>query len=343
MGAYVHRLPQTERRAAKEEELFPHSRARYQDKFCSLKLTGKSDRYEPTCRGEFCEHFAPPAMIRIHEPLAGRAVSAVKTARVPRASCVMVTGGREAFLRQAILYFSRQDYPEKELVIVDDGPRDLSAELGPAGIRYLHVAPGLSIGEKRNRGCELATGEYIVQWDDDDWHGPGRLGRQVTPMLRGEADITALRTELVFDLEHWRFWTMSDGVHRRMFVEDVHGGTLAFRREVWDRGVRYPDTSLAEDAQFLRRAIEQGARLKRARNEGAFIYLRHGSNAWSFQCGREVDSRGWKVVPEPAHLRSDRQFYLALRRQRRSVPSPACRSIRDPGGPRFHPNANGAG
>jgi glycosyltransferase involved in cell wall biosynthesis len=40
---------------------------------------------------------------------------------LPLASCIMPTYNRRHFVPQAIKYFLRQDYPHKELIILDDG------------------------------------------------------------------------------------------------------------------------------------------------------------------------------------------------------------------------------
>jgi glycosyltransferase involved in cell wall biosynthesis len=50
--------------------------------------------------------------------------------------------------------YERQTYQEKELIVVD--------------------GPG-SIGEKRNKALELATGDAVVWFDDDDWQHPEKL------------------------------------------------------------------------------------------------------------------------------------------------------------------------
>ena len=49
--------------------------------------------------------------------------------------------------------------------------------------------------------------------------------------------------------------------YARLFVAAVHGGTLVFRRSIYNGAVRYPNVSLAEDALFLRAALARGARL----------------------------------------------------------------------------------
>ncbi|MDR5748832.1 glycosyltransferase [Caballeronia sp. LZ029] len=320
-GAYVHRLPWTERRRMLEPRLIDASRMRYQDKFCALRLNGQSNTYESHCKGDACEHFAPPTRIRVNEAListAGVAAPSHAEAR-PVASCVMVTGGRPDFVGQAVQYFHQQDFESKELLIIDDGPQDLSERFDHQVVRYRHLRTRASIGAKRNLGCELARGDFIVHWDDDDWYSSRRLSYQLTPLLEGNADISALRVETFWDLANWRFWRCSADVHRRMFVEDVQGGTLAFRRNLWQRGLRFPDVSLAEDADFLKLAIRYGARLARLESNGNYIYVRHGANAWSFVCGEVVDPKGWTQIQEPLLMEADRQFYRSMAQQRHHI------------------------
>lgn len=230
---------------------------------------------------------------------------------------------------QAVRYFLAQDYPRRELIILDDAGGTLGGLLpDDPRIRYEQLRAGTSIGGKRNRGVELSRGEIVAQWDDDDWYAPHRLSAQAAPILEGRADVTALRGEVFFDLERWEFWTCSPGLHRRLFVRDVHGGTLMYRRRVWGGRAQYPLASLAEDAAFLVAALRSGARLLRVDTSGLFVYLRHGANAWRFACGEHVDARGWSRMSEPPCLEPDRAFYRA-RRAALSAPPDAPR----PGGP----------
>jgi glycosyltransferase involved in cell wall biosynthesis len=325
-GAYVYRAPFSPRRAREERLRLEASKHRYQDKFCALRLRGESLAYEPHCRGDACEHFAPRDRIQLHMPLpaASDALSPLRPPSVavgtacrvsqpvdgPLVSCVMVTGNRSEFALQAIRYFERQDYTNRELVIVDDGSDDLASNVASSPrIRYLRVRPGLTIGDKRNRGCEQARGTVITQWDDDDWYGSNRLTAQAEPILAGAADITGLAGTIFLDLPRWKFWMCSPELHRRLFTEDVHGGTLMYRREVWEKN-RYPNASLAEDAALLRSAVYRGARLRRIPGSGLFLYVRHTKNTWSFECGRHLDPAAWTII-EPPNLAEDLGFYLS--------------------------------
>jgi glycosyltransferase involved in cell wall biosynthesis len=188
------------------------------------------------------------------------------------------------------------------------GNRRLPAD---ARIRYVHLARRLSIGAKRNRACELAEGAIIAHWDDDDWYAPARLSTQVAPLLSDSADITAFTGTRFFDVDRWEIWSCTPELHRRLFVLDVHGGTLVYRRRLFGQLARYPDTSLAEDADFLRAATARRARLHAIPANDLFLYVRHGANTWAFACGRYLDPRGWRRVTEPPALAADHPFYTA--------------------------------
>ncbi len=218
----------------------------------------------------------------------------------PLVSCIMPTYERRRYIPQALQSFLQQDYPNRELIVVDDG-KDAIGDLVDKlpNVRYFHVAR-TSIGAKRNLACKHAAGEIIAHWDDDDWYSPDRLRYQVMPIVAGKADLTGLENAFVLELPHGDFWTTAPALHQRLFVGNVHGGTLVYRRELWSQGLRYPEINLAEDAWLLMRSTRQGKRLVRLSNPGVFVYVRHGSNAWrQFAPGTFIDPKGWQRISAP--------------------------------------------
>lgn len=231
--------------------------------------------------------------------------------RIPLVSCIMPTYSRRRFVPQAIRYFLRQDYPERELIVVDDGA-DAVGDLIPndPSVRYLRLSHKHSIGAKRNLACEAAKGAIILCWDDDDWYAPHRISYQVAPLLEGKADVTGLDRGLLFCLPSRQFWTYTAHLHSRMFAQGVVGGTTAFWKRLWEQGARFPDASLAEDAAFLQALARRGARLAKLTNAGTFIYVRHDQNSWRFTPGRFLDGSSWQRVELPAFIpEPDRAFY----------------------------------
>ncbi len=76
----------------------------------------------------------------------------------PLISCVLPTYNRRGFLPHAIHYFLRQDYPNKELVVIDDGG-DAVDDLIPGirSIRYIRLPQKITLGAKLNLCCEKAS------------------------------------------------------------------------------------------------------------------------------------------------------------------------------------------
>lgn len=219
----------------------------------------------------------------------------------PMVSCIMPTFNRRAFVPHALRYFLQQDYPNRELIIVDDGDDgigDLVKDM-PC-VSYLRLNARTSIGAKRNLACQHAQGSIIAHWDDDDWYSPDRLRYQAAPILARKADMTGLENSFVLELPGGEFWTTKPQLHKQLFVGNVHGGTLVYRKELLSQGLKYPEVNLAEDAFLLHRATRRGYRLMRLSNPGVFVYVRHGRNAWGeFAPGRFINPAGWQRIEQP--------------------------------------------
>ncbi len=212
-------------------------------------------------------HF-PPAMT-------GR----TRATATPLVSCIMPTGDRPEFAALAIRCFNRQDYPSRELIIVDDGPTPLAPALvSDSRIRYIRLTERQSTGAKRNLACRAAKGDFIVQWDDDDWHGAARIRKQIKTLASGAAEISGMADTLVLELADMRLWAPPPQVFRQRALAGVHGGTLAYRREIFDRLTCYPDATHGEDVAFLRPALLAGCRVAAIPAESDFVYVRHGRN-----------------------------------------------------------------
>ncbi|RPH41921.1 MAG: glycosyltransferase, partial [Planctomycetota bacterium] len=86
----------------------------------------------------------------------------------PKASVLTPTYRRPECLPLLYRTFRAQTYPDKELLILDDGPEPVIDPpwRGDPSVRYIHSPIRLTIGEKRNRLATAATGEVLVHFDD---------------------------------------------------------------------------------------------------------------------------------------------------------------------------------
>ncbi|HCU65321.1 MAG TPA: glycosyl transferase family 2 [Rheinheimera sp.] len=99
----------------------------------------------------------------------------------PKVSVVMPCYNNAAYVRQAVDSVLQQDYPNIELIVVDDGSTDNSLEvLASYGDRIrVIVQPNQGPAAARNNGIRHATGDYIAFLDSDDLWLPGKLSAQL--------------------------------------------------------------------------------------------------------------------------------------------------------------------
>lgn len=164
----------------------------------------------------------------------------------PLVSAIMPTRGRRALVTAAVECFIRQDWPNKELVVVDD-PEDPIGDLLPTGhrIAYCQNAKVHSIGYKRNQACSIASGEYIVHFDSDDWSGPQRISEQVRALRQSSRPATGYNTLPFAWDEGWRAWLY---LGRQGYA---CGTSLCYLRAYW-AGHRFKDVQIGEDNEFIR-------------------------------------------------------------------------------------------
>jgi hypothetical protein len=90
-------------------------------------------------------------------------------------TCIMPTANRRRLVPGAIACFLDQDYPDRELVVVDDGADAVGGLVrDDHRVWYVLVAAGLTLGAKPNLVREHARGDVIPHRDDNDWYLPSQ-------------------------------------------------------------------------------------------------------------------------------------------------------------------------
>ena len=200
------------------------------------------------------------------------------TADQPLISCLMVTRNRAALARRAVRCFAAQNWPRAELVVVDDGAEDYEPVLGAyrdrCTIRYerLPPDPARSLGAARNIALDLAQGELIAQWDDDEWYHPDRLAVQAQSLLGRGLDAVLLRSTLM----HLELPGFDDHPYRAALGGGTPG-TILHRRS----DIRYPELRRSEDSIYLK-AYKSRYRVGFVEGPHSHLFIRcfHGSNTW---------------------------------------------------------------
>jgi len=198
---------------------------------------------------------------------------------VPRVSVLLPVRDAEDTLVECLDSLAEQSLVDHEVVVVNDGSRDSSAEIlesrsaADPRIRALHTRP-LGLVPALNRCLEEATGPVVARMDADDVAHPARLERQVERLAEDPATgVVACAVELVSapgvapsgGMRRYVEWSNGlldhDAMFRDRFVEAplVHP-SAAMRRETLTALGGWRDIDGPEDYDLWLRAFEAGHR-----------------------------------------------------------------------------------
>jgi glycosyltransferase involved in cell wall biosynthesis len=98
----------------------------------------------------------------------------------PKVSILIPCYNAEMWIAQAIESALNQTYPNKEVIVVDDGSKDGSLEIIKIFGDAIRWETGLNKGGNvaRNRLLELSTGEWLQYLDSDDYLLPDKITQQ---------------------------------------------------------------------------------------------------------------------------------------------------------------------
>lgn len=103
----------------------------------------------------------------------------------------------ESYVEKCIRSIIGQTYKNIEIILVDDGSTDKSAEIcdkfarQDERIRVIHKKNG-GLVSARKAGINIATGEYVLYVDGDDWIEKDRICNVVVQILKHKSDMIYL-------------------------------------------------------------------------------------------------------------------------------------------------------
>lgn len=222
----------------------------------------------------------------------------------------MVTGhqaGRERFARVAVRSFQAQTYQPRELVILNQSlglpqtyriladeffqhPHIGEYKAKDYTIREIMAPTAKTLGDARNQTLEMARGEWMLPWDDDDFSHPDRITQQ---MARRNGQRAVVPTNYIC----YSFPNNTAYVQRHRWCS----GLMLFPRTDW----RYEPKPSSEDWSLMELFPD---RIRWENPSHLYIRSYHGENTWD---ERHVMGRFKGVVgqwilmtPQQDYLRS---------------------------------------
>jgi glycosyltransferase involved in cell wall biosynthesis len=179
----------------------------------------------------------------------------------PLVTVIVASYNGERFLRETLESLFAQDFASFEVVFVDDGSGDRTAEIANSfPLRYIHQ-PNKGLPAARNTGLAEAKGDLIAFLDDDDLLPPNKLRIQSSYLLDHPT------TGCVLGRQEWIFEEGIDvPVLKRDPIYGEPGGiqlvTAMIRRRVLEEvGGFDPSYRYAEDRDLFIRLREHGVEI----------------------------------------------------------------------------------
>lgn len=158
-----------------------------------------------------------------------------------------------------------------EVVVVDNGSTDRSAEVAAAAGAWVVHEPRRGYGSAYLRGFEEARGRYLVMGDADTTYDFGDLARFVEPLRDGRCDLVMgdrlggdIRPGAMPWTHRWIGNPILSGLLRILFrtrISDSHCGMRGLTREAYERlGLR--TTGMEFASEMVVSALREGLRVE---------------------------------------------------------------------------------
>lgn len=238
-------------------------------------------------------------------------MSSILRQKTVRVSVIIPAYNCDCYILKAVKSVIDQTYQEWEIIVVDDGSTDNTRQiLEPYCdlIQYVYQEnQGVAIA--RNRGCELAKGEFLAFLDSDDFFLPEKLEKQIAcfdadptfDLVQTGWLIVGKKDEGIYGVKPWEEAPKLD-LESLVLYKSVRSSALMLRREWWERlGGFDPRFRLTEDLDFVLRLALKGGNpiwLK----EILTCYRQHDSNLMS---GGSKVMKNMEIVMEQFFARRD--------------------------------------
>lgn len=118
-----------------------------------------------------------------------------RTNRTPKVTVIMPAYNAARFIEEAIMSVVNQTFTDWELLVIDDGSKDETVRLAEKfaqndeRIKVFCNEKNMGVARTRNRGFDLAKGQWIALLDSDDVWMPKKLEKQLELAEETGADI----------------------------------------------------------------------------------------------------------------------------------------------------------
>lgn len=198
----------------------------------------------------------------------------------------------EKYIDRCIQSILKQTYGKFELILVDDGSPDNSGKIcdkyakKDSRIKVIHKKNG-GLGDARNTGISIATGEYIGFIDSDDYIESDMYEKLLEACTNNDADIAMCgRYDIQDDNITQRFtfqgeckiWDNEESVKRLLTWDNIDSSACdkLFKRNLFD-DIKFPNGKLNEDIFIMTEIIDKANKIVHIGDSKYYYYHRDNS------------------------------------------------------------------
>lgn len=217
------------------------------------------------------------------------------TTKLPKISCLLVTAkGRFDYFQRSYRCYIEQTYPNRELVIVNEGPVEYQQQIaehvkGRSDIRLIFLDGKYTLGTLRNISIAVSQGEIFVQWDDDDFNMPERLFRQYHWLASSQKKACFLSSQLQYFFPTQELyltnWAKYGGGNGQMKFSLIPGTIMAYKDGF---EFFYPSRTHGEDSILATEICDTHQATLLAGAAHLNVYSFHGKNVYDVNHHRYI-------------------------------------------------------
>lgn len=239
----------------------------------------------------------------------------------PLVSIVLPTKDRAHRLPRAIANCLEQTYPKLELVIVNDGSTDATAEVlsnyqNDPRVRIIDCRRNLRLPTALNVGFAATTGDLLTWTSDDNSYFPNAIEVMVREfMADGGLGFVYADNEKLYEDGNRAPRPMADPLY--IIETNCVGACFLYTRDVMDRVGSYsPEMFLAEDYDFFLRVFLAGIKMKHLQR-CLYTYAVHSTTLGEIEGHGNVDKQAAKALQ--MRLNPVRREWIRFRRRLRML------------------------
>lgn len=167
----------------------------------------------------------------------------------------------EKYMRESIDSVLAQTYTDWELLIIDDGSTDHTAEISAeytrkdSRIHYYKNPQNMRLPRTLNRGFSLAGGAYLTWTSDDNYYYPTALERMIGALEAEKKDFVFASCDVIDgNGEIVECIMVDDRATKRIVGNNPVGACFLYSRKAYEAVGEYdPELTLVEDFDYWQR------------------------------------------------------------------------------------------